>query len=233
MPAATVAPRRVVDRVRAVGASTFAALSARNYRLWMLGQSISLSGTWMQTVAQGLLVLQLTGSGTALGVITALQALPVLLFAPLGGVIADRFPKRPILYATQAVSGVLALLLGLLVASGAIEVWMVGALAFLLGLVKAIDTPTRQSFVLEMVGRATLVNAVSLNSTQVNLARVIGPMLAAGLIATIGMAACFIVNGVSYFGVVVVLAAMRARDAGTPVIMMSGHGTVGTAVRAV
>jgi MFS family permease len=200
------------DRVRAAGARTFSALSVRNYRLWITGQGISLSGTWMQTVAQGLLVLHLTGSGTSLGFVTALQALPVLLFGPWGGVIADRFPKRTILYATQAASGLLALLLGALVATGAIRIWMVYVLAFALGLAKAIDTPTRQSFVLEMVGKDHLVNAVSLNSTQVNLARVIGPTIAGALIATVGMAACFIVNGLSYFAVFAVLMAMRAGD---------------------
>ena len=166
----------------------------------------------MQTVAQGLLVLHLTGSGTALGLVTALQALPVLVFSPWGGVIADRFPKRSILYATQGISGALGLLLGGLVAADAVRIWMVYVLAFCLGAVKAVDTPTRQTFVLEMVGKETLVNAVSLNSTQVNLARVIGPSIAAALIATVGMAACFIVNGLSYFAVLAVLAAMRARD---------------------
>jgi MFS family permease len=198
--------------MRGAGRRTFSALAVRNYRLWVLGQGISLSGTWMQTVAQGLLVLHLTGSGTALGLVTALQALPVLLFGPWGGVIADRFPKRMILYATQAVAGVLALALAGLVATGAIRLWMIYLLALGLGLVKAVDTPTRQTFVMEMVGRETLVNAVSLNSAQVNLARVIGPTVAAALIATVGMAACFLVNGLSYFVVLLVLAAMRTRD---------------------
>ncbi len=198
--------------MRAAGRRTFSALTVRNYRLWVLGQGISLSGTWMQTVAQGLLVLQLTGSGTALGLVTALQALPVLLFGPWGGVIADRFPKRTILYATQTVAGGLALMLAGLVATGAIRLWMIYLLAIGLGLVKAVDTPTRQTFVLEMVGRETLVNAVSLNSAQVNLARVIGPTIAATLIATVGMAACFLVNGLSYFVVLFVLAAMRTSD---------------------
>jgi MFS family permease len=208
-PAASVSR---FHRIHAAGARTFSALAVRNYRLWVIGQGISLSGTWMQTVAQGLLVLQLTGSGTALGLVTAVQALPVLLLGPWGGVIADRFPKRTILYTTQAVAGILALTLGGLVATGAIRIWMVYVLALGLGLVKAVDTPTRQTFVLEMVGRETLVNAVSLNSTQVNLARVIGPTIAGALIATVGIAACFIVNGVSYFAVLAVLVAMRARD---------------------
>jgi MFS family permease len=136
----------------------------------------------------------------------------VLLFGAWGGVITDRFPKRMIVYATQAIAGVLALALAGLVATGAIHLWMIYLLALGLGLVKAVDTPTRQAFVMEMVGRETLVNAVSLISAQVNLARVIGPTIAAALIATIGMAACFLVNGLSYFVVLLVLAAMRTRD---------------------
>lgn len=208
-----VAPRqRLATRAWAAGTRTFSALAVRNYRLWFIGQGISLSGTWMQTVAQGLLVLELTGSGTALGMVTAIQALPVLVLGPWGGVIADRFPKRTVLMVVLALSGLLALVLGSLVAMGAIEVWMVFVLAAGLGLVKAVEAPTRQSFVLEMVGSDTLVNAVSLNSTQVNLARVIGPTMAAAMIATVGIAACFIVNGLSYFAVVAMLAAMRVQD---------------------
>jgi MFS family permease len=203
-----------MDRFRSAGARTFSALAIRNYRLWFIGQGISLSGTWMQTVAQGLLVLQMTGSGTSLGFVTALQALPVLLLGPWGGVIADRYPKRAVLYITQSVSGVLGLSLGVLVATGAVRLWMVYLIALCLGLVKAVDTPTRQSFVLEMVGRDALINAVSLNSTQVNLARVIGPTLAGVLIATVGLAACFLVNGLSFLAVLAVLFAMRASDLG-------------------
>jgi MFS family permease len=166
----------------------------------------------MQTVAQALLVLQLTGSGTALGLVTALQTLPVLLFGPWGGVIADRLPKRRILYATQTISAVLALLLGGLVATGAVRIWMVYLLALGLGAVNAVDNPTRQIFVLELVGKEQLVNAVSLNSTQVNLARVIGPTIAGALIATVGLAVCFVINGLSFLAVLVVLAAMRAGE---------------------
>ncbi len=183
-----------------------------NYRIWFVGQGISLSGTWMQTVAQGLLVLQLTHSGTSLGFVTALQTLPVLLFGPWGGVVADRFPKRPVLYITQTAAGIQALLIGILLATGNIQIWMVYVLAFCFGLVNTVDNPTRQTFIMEMVGRETLTNAVSLNSTQVNLARVIGPSLAAALIATVGMTACFILNGLSYFVVVAVLMAMKTRD---------------------
>lgn len=201
-----------MDRLRTASARTFSALANRNYRLWFIGQGISLSGTWMQTVAQGLLVLQLTGSGTSLGLVIALQTLPVLLLGPVGGVIADRFPKRSILYVTQAVSGVLALSLGVLVATGAIRIWMVYILAICLGLVSTVDNPTRQAFLLEMVGKDDLINAVSLNSTEINLARVIGPTIAGALIATIGIAACFIVNGISYIAVIAVMLAMRGAD---------------------
>lgn len=207
-----VAGASTMDRIRSAGTRTFSALSIRNYRLWFIGQGISLSGTWMQTVAQGLLVLQLTGSGALLGFVIALQTLPVLLFAPFGGVIADRFPKRSILCVTQSVSGILGLTLGLLVATGTVQIWMVYVLAVGLGLVNMVDNPTRQSFVLEMVGKDALVNAVSLNSTEINLARIIGPSMAGVMIATVGLAACFIVNGLSYLAVLAVLAAMRTSD---------------------
>jgi len=201
-----------MERVRELEHRIFSALSVRNYRLYFIGQAISLSGTWMQTVAQGLLVLHLTGSGTALGLVTALQTLPVLLLGPWAGVIVDRFPKRRMLYATQAAAGIQALVLGGLVASGSIRIWMVYLLAIGLGLVNTIDNPTRQTFVLEMVGKEQLVNAVSLNSTEINLARVIGPSLAGALIASVGLAACFILNGLSYIAVIAVLAKMRASE---------------------
>src|SRR5215216_6217632 len=201
-----------VNRVSSTITRTFSSLTIRNYRLWVVGQGISLSGTWMQTVAQGLLVLHLTGSGTALGLVTALQTIPVLLFGPWGGVVADRFPKRRILYVTQAVSSVLALLLGTLVATGAIRIEMVYLVAPCLGAVSAVDNPTRQAFVVEMVGKDEIVNAVSLNSTEINLARVIGPAMAGVLIASVGLAACFLINGLSFLAVLAVLMAMREEE---------------------
>ena len=201
-----------MNRVSSTITRTFSSLSIRNYRLWVVGQGISLSGTWMQTVAQGLLVLQLTGSGTALGLVTALQTIPVLLFGPWGGVVADRFPKRRILYVTQAVSAVLGLLLGTLVATGAVRIEMVYLLALCLGAVSAVDNPSRQAFVLEMVGKDEIVNAVSLNSTEINLAGVIGPAIAGVLIASVGLAACFLINGFSFLAVLAVLMAMRAEE---------------------
>src|ERR1700759_1916960 len=126
---------------------TFSSLNIRNYRLYFIGQSISLSGTWMQTIAQDWLVLQLSGSGTILGLVTALQFLPILLFGPLGGVIADRYPKRKILYCTQGAAALLALCLGILVVTGEIRLWMVFIFAPLLGLINTVDNPTRQTFV--------------------------------------------------------------------------------------
>jgi MFS family permease len=201
-----------VNHVSSTITRTFSSLTIRNYRLWVVGQGISLSGTWMQTVAQGLLVLQLTGSGTALGLVTALQTIPVLLFGPWGGVVADRFPKRRILYVTQAVSAVLGLLLGTLVATGAVRIEMVYLLALCLGAVSAVDNPTRQAFVLEMVGKDEIVNAISLNSTEINLARVVGPAIAGILIASVGLAACFLINGFSFLAVLAVLMAMRAEE---------------------
>jgi MFS family permease len=201
-----------VNRVSSTITRTFSSLTIRNYRLWVVGQGISLSGTWMQTVAQGLLVLHLTGSGTALGLVTALQTIPVLLFGPWGGVVADRFPKRRILYVTQAVSSVLALLLGTLVATGAIRIEMVYLVALCLGAVSAVDNPTRQAFVVEMVGNDEIVNAVSLNSTEINLARVVGPAMAGVLIASVGLAACFLINGLSFLAVLAVLMAMRGEE---------------------
>jgi MFS family permease len=203
---------QTVNRVSSTITRMFSSLTIRNYRLWVVGQGISLSGTWMQTVAQGLLVLQLTGSGTALGLVTALQTIPVLLFGPWGGVVADRFPKRRILYLTQTVSAILALLLGTLVATGAIRIEMVYLVALCLGAVSAVDNPTRQAFVMEMVGKDALVNAVSLNSTEINLARVVGPAIAGILIASVGLAVCFLINGLSFLAFLAVLMAMRVEE---------------------
>lgn len=191
---------------------TFASLSVRNYRLFFLGQAVSLSGTWMQSVAQGLLVLEITGSGTALGLVTALQTIPVLLFGAWGGVFADRLSKRSILYVTQTVSGLSSLIMGTLIISGVVELWMIYALAVLAGCVKVFDNPTRQVFVREMVGNDLLTNAVSLNSTEMNLARVIGPTIAGVLVATVGLGACFILDGLSYGAVITMLARMRAEE---------------------
>ncbi|MDQ3569024.1 MAG: MFS transporter [Actinomycetota bacterium] len=191
---------------------TVSSLRVRNFRLYFFGQTVSLSGTWMQGVAQAWLVLMLTDSGTALGLVIALQFLPLLLFGPVGGLITDRFDKRRLLYATQATAGFLALTLGVLVSADVIRLWMVYALAVGLGCVHAVDNPTRQTFVLEMVGPEELTNAVSLNSVLVNLARVLGPAAAGILIGTVGLGPCFLVNAASYLAVIMALGRMRVDE---------------------
>jgi MFS family permease len=220
-----------MTRFRAFSQRTFASLAVRNYRLFVIGQAISLSGTWMQTVAQGLLVLELTGSGTALGVVTALQTLPVLLFGAWGGVIVDRFPKRSILYVTQSASGIASLIMGTLVITGVVELWMVYALAMFLGFVKILDNPTRQTFVREMVGNDRLTNAVSLNSTEMNLARVIGPIIAGVMVATVGLGACFIVDGLSYGVVIAMLLRMRSDELAPAARLVRAKGQLGDGLR--
>lgn len=190
-------------------ALTFQALRIRNYRLYFTGQTVSLIGTWMQRVGQSWLVLELTGSGTLIGVTAALQFLPLLLAGPWGGLIADRVDKRRLLLVTQSVKGLLALVLALLTGTGLVQLWMVLVLAFALGMVAAIDAPSRHSFVLEMVGVDVVRNAVTLNSVLVNGARVIGPAVAGVLIAHVGFTATFATNAASYFAVVFALWAMR------------------------
>lgn len=171
-----------------------------------------MSGNWIQIVAQAWLVLTLTRSGTALGVLASLQFLPLLFLAPYGGVIADRFSKRKLLYITQTALGVLTLILGLLVATGTIQLWMLYVLAACVGIVNSFDNPVRQSFVYEMVGKAELRNAITLNTGLANLCRVIGPAIAAALIATVGMASCFIINAFTFCAVIVALAFMRQNE---------------------
>ncbi len=191
-----------MTRLMGVGRVTFAALAIPNYRRYISGQSVSLIGTWMQMAAQSWLVLTLTHSATTLGVIVALQTIPVLLLGPYGGVIADRVDKRRLMVILQAAMGVQALILGLLTVTGAVELWQIGVLALLLGLNNAFENPARQSFMLEMVGPESLRNAVSLNSVLVNVARVIGPAVAGVLIATVGEGVCFLVNAASFVAVV-------------------------------
>jgi MFS family permease len=199
--------------VRNAARQTFRALSVRNYRLYFSGQIISVSGTWMQTIALALLVLEeLHGTGVDVGVVTALQFLPMLLFGSFGGLMADRVNKRRLLYITQGSAGVLALILGILVFTGSIELWQVYVFATLLGVVNLFDNPARQTFVSEMVGRDLLPNAVSLNSVLMNSARVIGPAIGTVLIVTVGFATCFVVNAASYLAVIVALSMMRASE---------------------
>lgn len=180
-------------------------LSVPNYRRYFAGQIVSLSGNWMQMVAEVWLVLSLTGSGVAVGMTTALQFLPILLFGAWGGVMADRFPKRRLLIVTQTLMALPALALLAIAAAGAVAPWMVMALVFVRGTVNAVDNPTRQSFAIEMVGPDRVVNAVSLNSVLVHSARLLGPALAGILIATVGVEPCFALNALSFAAMIVAL----------------------------
>jgi MFS family permease len=189
----------------------FPALSYRDFRLFWFGQLVSLSGTWMQSVAQGWLVYSLTGSPLYLGLVAAAAALPILLFTFVGGIVADRFPKRNLLLMTQALSIIPALSLGVLTKLGTITVWQVALLAFCLGTINAIDIPTRQSFLIEMVGRGHVVNAIALNSAAFNGARIIGPMIAGLSIQYLGMPACFFINAASFLAVIFALSKIGAR----------------------
>jgi MFS family permease len=191
---------------------TFHSLRVRNFRLFIFGQLVSTTGTWMQGVAAPFLVLQLTHSGVALGIDTALQFLPILLFGAFGGVLADRFDNRKIQIVTQIAYAVPALALWAIVATGVVQVWMVYALSFLSGLVTAVDMPTRQSFYLELVGPDDLTNAMSLNTATFTGTRIIGPVIAAVLIAGVGVGPVFLINGISYLAVVGALLRMRASD---------------------
>jgi len=190
----------------------FRSLRVRNYRLYASGQLISLTGTWMQRVAQDWLVLELTNSGTALGLVTALQFGPSLLLGLWGGVLADRLDKRKLLLVTQTGLAVLALVLGLLDVTGVVQYWHVLVLATLLGLTSSIDTPVRQSFVIEMVGQQDLTNAVAINSTIFNSGRIIGPALAGVLITAVGTGWAFIANATSSIAVLAGLVLMRTEE---------------------
>ncbi|HEY9523706.1 MAG TPA: MFS transporter, partial [Thermopolyspora sp.] len=196
----------------------FRSLRNRNYRLYASGSIVSNVGTWMQRTAQDWLVLDLTGgSGTALGVTTALQFLPVMLFGLWGGVLADRYAKRPVLIITQALLGLISLVTGVLVVTGGVQVWHVYVLAFALGCVSCVDVPTRQSFVVEMVGRQDLSNAIALNSSIFNLARVVGPAIAGVLIYWFaGTGPIFLINAVTFVATIGGLIMMRATELHTP-----------------
>ena len=190
----------------------FRSLRVRNYRLYAAGQLVSLTGTWMQRVAQDWLVLELTNSGTALGIVTALQFLPSLLFGLWGGVLADRYDKRKLLLATQTGLALVALILGVLYVTGIVQYWQVLVLALLLGLVSAVDSPVRQSFAVEMVGPDDLTNAVGLNSTIFNSARILGPAVAGVMIAAVGTGWAFVANAISSIAVLTGLALMRPSE---------------------
>ncbi len=192
--------------------ATFHSLRVRNFRLFILGQLLSTTGTWMQSVAAPFLVLQLTHSGVALGIDTGLQFLPILLFGAWGGVIADRFDNRRLQLASQVAFGLMAGTLWLLVVTDAVRIWMVYSLSFLQGIVMAVDMPTRQSFYLEMVGREDLTNAMSLNTATMTGTRIAGPAIAGLLIGAFGVAPVFLINALSYMAVVAALLVMRTAD---------------------
>ncbi|MEU0398982.1 MFS transporter [Streptomyces sp. NPDC006197] len=191
---------------------TFSSLGIRNYRLFFTGAIVSNTGTWMARITQDWLVLSLTGSAAAVGITTALQFLPMLLFGLYGGVIADRYPKRRLLLVSQAALGLCGLALAALTLSGHIQVWHVYLIAFLLGMVTVVDNPARQTFVSEMVGPGQLRNAVSLNSANFQSARLIGPAVAGVLIAGIGSGWAFLLNGLSFLAPLVSLLLMRTSE---------------------
>ncbi len=192
---------------------TFSSLrGSRNFRLYLVGMAVSATGTWINFTASSWLVLQLTDSGTALGVNAALMFGPVLFLAPFGGVLADRFDKRRILLWSQFSYAMVALVMSGLVFTDVIEIWMVYVLSVMGGIVTAIDNPARQSFYVEMVGEEVLTNAVSLNSAVFTGSRIVGPAVAGILIASVGMAVCFLIDGLSYFAVIGALVAMRPSE---------------------
>lgn len=197
------APERSAARVG------LGALAHRNFRLFLLGQGISLVGTWMQTVALGWLVLTLTDSPFAVGLNSALRALGVLLFTLYAGIVADRVDKRRLVILTQALQMVEALALAVLVWTHVVAVWQVMVLAAFVGVVNAFDIPTRQAFIVDLVGKDDLMNAIALNSSMFNAARVVGPAVAGALIGVVGIGMCFFLNGVSYLAVLAALLAIR------------------------
>jgi MFS family permease len=209
----------------------FRSLRIRNYRLYASGQLISLTGTWMQRVAQDWLVLELTNSGTALGLVTALQFGPSLLLGLWGGVLADRLDKRKLLLVTQSGLALLALVLGLLDVAGVVQYWHVLTLATLLGLTSAIDTPVRQSFVIEMVGQDDLTNAVAINSTIFNSGRIIGPALAGVLISAVGTGWAFVANAASSVAVLAGLLMMRPAELHPAPAVVRGRGQLREGLR--
>ncbi|HUG48115.1 MAG TPA: MFS transporter [Candidatus Limnocylindria bacterium] len=192
------------------------AFSHRNFRLFWMGQLVSLAGTWMQQVGQAWLVLQLTDDPLALGFVAAAQFGPVLVFGLFAGLLADALPKRALLLGTQVAAMVLAAILGLLVASGQVQVWHVYLLALALGVVNSFDMPVRQAFVVEMVGREDIGNAVALNSAVFTGTRVVGPAIAGLLIAAVGLAPLFFINAVTYLAVIAGLLLMRVEELVAP-----------------
>lgn len=190
---------------------TFAALKHPNYRLWFFGQMVSLFGTWMQSTAQGFLLYQLTHSTLYLGSVSFISGIPAWLLMLYGGVVADQVPRRTLLIITQICMMILAFILGALTLAHLVQPWHILVMALLLGIINAFDAPARQSFVLEMVSREDLTNAVALNATMFNTAVVVGPAAAGAAYAAVGPGWCFIINGVSFIAVIVALLLMKLK----------------------
>lgn len=210
---------------------SFNSLEVANYRRYFAGQLISLSGTWMQTVAAVWLILTLTDSGVAVGLTTALQFLPMLLFGAWGGLLADRMSKRRLLITTQALMMIPAVGLLVVTATGVVTPWMVYLGVFAFGLLNAVDNPTRQSFVIEMVGPDRVVNAVSLNSVIVQAARIVGPAIAGILIATVGVVPCFALNALTFVAMIVALLGMDPRRLQEPPLAPRERGAIRAGLR--
>lgn len=217
----------------ASGPAGFASLGHRNFRLYLIGQLVSQTGTWMQTVAMGWLVLNLTGRGDLLGLVTAVQFIPTLLLGAFAGALADRLSRWRILQTTQVLAGLLATALGVMVVTDTIRVWSLFVFAAAIGTVNSFDTPVRSSFVHEMVGPDDLTGAVGIASTTNNVSRIIGPAVAGGLIAVFGLSSCFFVNGVSYLAAITAFLLMRRRDFVVTPSSPRGKGQVRAGLRVV
>ena len=210
---------------------TFAALKHYNYRLWFGGQVVSLVGTWMQSTAQGYLIYQITGSPFYLGLVGFVGGAPSLLFTLFGGVIADRLPRRKLLVITQTSMLVLAFILAALTFTHLVKPWHILVLAFLLGVANAFDAPARTSFVLELVSRESMTNAIALNSTMFNIATVVGPSVAGLTYAAIGPAWCFTLNGISFIAVIIALLLMRIKREAQPARRPAALAELGVGIR--
>jgi MFS family permease len=210
--------------VKRVTRRAFRSLGVRNYRLYFSGQIVSMAGSWMQLVAMAWLVLRLTGSAFDLGVTTALQTAPYLFFSMWGGLVADRVSKRRLLVCTQLLMAVPPFVLFALIETGAVRIWMVWVLLLFRGVVNSFDNPARQSFVNEMVGPERIVNAVSLNASVMQAGRLLGPAVAAVVIATAGLSPCFVLNGASFLVMVVMLLLMRPSEMTPAPPAPRGHG---------
>jgi MFS family permease len=217
--------------VSAAFSRTFASLAVPNYRRYFGGQVISITGNWMQTVAEMWLVVKLTNSGVAVGLVAALQFLPMMLLGAFGGVLADRISKRRLLVVTQSLMALPALTLWLLTLTGAVDVWMVYLLVLLRGTVLAADNPARQSFVMEIVGPEHTVNAVALNSVIIHTSRILGPAAAGAVIALVGVGPCFLINALSFVAMIVALRGMDPRLLYTPAPAPRARGDLRNALR--